>query len=50
MTRMTQTTAHLTRSRSSSKPNAKGVFVDLDMGPSRRAILYWDPEPISKDD
>lgn len=40
----TQTTAH--SNCSPRKPHGRGIYVLLETGPTRRAILYGDPDPV----
>ena len=50
MTTTNPTSAHHSRSRSSRRPHGRGIYVLIDAGPERRAILYADPEPTKQND
>ena len=50
MKNMNQALAHSSRGRSSRKPKTRGIYVLLDTGPERRAILYSEPDPVKKGD
>ena len=50
MKNMNQILAHSSRGRSSKKPKTRGIYVLLDMGPQRGAILYCDPDSTKKED